>query len=77
MNLKKTKAITIVAAIVAILLLAIDSGTGKDIFGILGIIVCFGVMVFWIVFGRGPHCGSHVGRSPGKYCKHCGKKVEE
>ncbi len=32
--------------------------------------------VIWLVFGRCPHCGEHLGRNLSEHCPHCGKKTE-
>ena len=77
MKIKQVKTIFIVVMCVAIFLMSVSSGTGKDAFGIIGIILTFAGIGFWIIFGRCPHCVQFVGKAPGEYCKHCGKKFEE
>ena len=75
MALKKAKMIMIAITCVGILLLAMAYATGTKLYGIFSIIVCFAALIFWCIFGKCPHCGSLIGRGPGKYCKHCGKEL--
>ena len=35
----------------------------------------FGLIV-WIIYGRCPECGEHLGRRLTEHCPHCGEKIE-
>ena len=43
----------------------------------LGLILMVSAAVLRFMFDRCPHCGGFLGRSPGSFCPHCGKKIDE
>ena len=40
---------------------------------IVGLVLLVGGLAFYYGACRCPECGAALGRSPGRYCKHCGK----
>ena len=32
--------------------------------------------IVWIIYGRCPKCGEHLGRRLSEHCPHCGEKIE-
>jgi hypothetical protein len=77
MGMKKVKTIFTAVSCVSLFLIAMAAGTGKDVFGVVRSVAFIAGIGFWIIFGRCPHCGRFVGKAPGEYCTHCGKKFEE
>lgn len=42
-----------------------------------GVGVSFVMLFFTIKYWRCPHCGEYLGRDMAKYCRHCGKELED
>jgi len=76
MKLKTAEHILLSACALMLVFFFIGSKTQNHILILAGITVAFASAAFWIIFGRCPNCGKHLGREPGKYCPHCGEKLE-
>ena len=46
-------------------------------FGVGGIAAFIVLAIFNLAYYRCPHCSGHLGREVGKYCQHCGEKLEQ
>lgn len=79
MRLKTAERILSAFVILMIAAILLCSGTGKLLWGYIGIGLAFAGGIFWIIFGRCPHCGSYLGRhgDVGKYCPHCGERIRD
>ncbi len=42
----------------------------------MGAVIGFAGVIIWIIFGKCPKCGEHLGRNLSEYCPHCGEKIE-
>ncbi len=42
----------------------------------IGAVIGFAGIVIWIIFGKCPKCGKHLGRDLSEHCPHCGEKIE-
>lgn len=45
--------------------------------GLLFLILMAVSIVSDLLFNRCPHCGRHLGRSGGPYCRYCGEELDE
>ena len=43
----------------------------------LGLLMMFSSVIHHVIFYRCPHCGKHLGRDGGDYCRHCGTSFDE
>ena len=76
MGLRTAKNILALFGLLAVILICLGSFMQSRILCFVGIIVAFIATIFWIVFGRCPHCGKYLGRGNEKYCPGCGGKIE-
>ena len=76
MKLKTAKNLLLSACAIMVVLFFIGSATHNSSFIILGAIIAFMGVIFWIAFGRCPNCGKFLGRSCDKHCPHCGAEIE-
>lgn len=76
-NLKTARRILTVLAALMVGSFVLCGVTGARWLGYLGIGFAFAGAVSWILLGRCPACGKFLGRSDGKYCPHCGARLEE
>lgn len=60
--------------VVALILLRL---THLAVFAWISVITPFVWLPFELIFNRCPHCGKYLGRQIGRYCRHCGKELEE
>jgi hypothetical protein len=44
---------------------------------IVGVVIMVCAPIFYFIFNRCPNCGKYLGRARGKYCQHCGEKLDE
>jgi len=44
---------------------------------ILGAVVMISCLIPDFLYNKCPHCQKRLGRNEGKYCQHCGGKIEE
>ncbi len=42
----------------------------------IGLVIGIAGVIIWVIFGRCPKCGEHLGRNLSEYCPHCGEKIE-
>lgn len=42
----------------------------------VGAVVGLAGLIVWIIYGRCPKCGQHLGRRLPEYCSHCGERIE-
>ena len=40
-------------------------------------VLFLGLLLFHRLTFKCPHCGNYPGWIPGRFCKHCGKEIEE
>lgn len=76
-NLKTARRILAAFCVLMVGAFVLCGATGIRWLGYLGIGFAFAGAVSWILLGRCPTCGKFLGRSDGKYCPHCGAKLEE
>lgn len=76
MKLKTAKYMLFVFCLLMVVSLVVCSVTKIKLIGYLGIAFALLGVIFWVIFGRCPRCGGFLGRSSGKYCPHCGEKVD-
>ena len=43
---------------------------------IIGVIVAFSCLIPHFLYNKCPHCGKQLGRNEGKFCQHCGGKID-
>jgi len=68
MKLRMAKYILASFCILAVMLIFLGSSMQSRTFCLGGIIVAFIGTVFWILFGRCPHCGKYLGKGNENYC---------
>jgi hypothetical protein len=44
---------------------------------VIGAIILVCDFIFHMIFYRCPHCGRHLDRLTGNYCRFCGKEIDE
>ena len=76
MSLKQKQGVMIL--VMAVSLVMVIAGASADTIwaeaiGLIGLLAGFALNLAWY---RCPHCGEHLGKYPGEYCKHCGKKID-
>ena len=42
----------------------------------IGIVVAFSSLIPTLLYNKCPHCGKQLGRNEGKFCHHCGEKID-
>lgn len=78
MKLKTAKIVYFIGCGLMFLFLILCSALHQKVLGYIAAAFAFASVIFWIVFGRCPSCGRHLGRvETGQYCPHCGKKIED
>lgn len=76
MKLKLVKYMLAVGCGLMVLFILLCSAMGNRALGYIGIGFGIVTVVFWLLFGRCPACGGALGRAAGKYCPHCGEKID-
>ena len=75
-NLKTARRILLVFCVLMVGALVLCLITGNRWLMRFAIIMGFLGAGSWRLLGRCPTCGKFLGRSDGKYCPHCGAKLE-
>lgn len=44
---------------------------------IIGAVVTISCLIPHFLYNKCPHCGKHLGRDYGKFCQHCGEKIDQ
>ena len=76
MSLKQKQGVVIlVLGVSLVMVIAGASGdkTWAEVTGFIGLLAGFALDLAW---HRCPHCGEHLGKYSGEYCKHCGKAID-
>ena len=42
----------------------------------VGMVVAFSCFIPHFLYNKCPHCGKQLGRNDGKFCQHCGGRIE-
>ena len=75
MNLYQTNLLIIALGGLALLLIALASCFSSPVLFVAGLLAFVAVVLVDFIFKRCPHCGKHLGRDSGIFCRHCGKKL--
>lgn len=43
---------------------------------IIGVIVAFSCLIPHFLYNKCPRCGKQLGRNEGRFCQHCGEKID-
>lgn len=43
---------------------------------IIGVVVSLSCLIPDFLYNKCPHCKKHLGRNNGKFCQHCGEKID-
>jgi hypothetical protein len=76
MKLKTAKYLMIAGDGVAILLLVAGVFIKARVIQYVGLGVAFAVLIFWMIFGHCPACGSFLGRISDRQCPNCNEKLD-
>ena len=63
-------------ALMIIGLLIMLAGSLCEALSIVGAIVAFSGLIPHFLFNKCPFCGKQLGRNDGKFCQHCGEKID-
>lgn len=76
MKLKTAKYLYYTLCLLMVVCMLACSAAKTDWLAFAAIAIAFVAVLFWIIFGRCPCCNKFLWRSDGKYCPHCGEKLE-
>ena len=78
MKLKTAKIVYFIGFGLTLLFFILCSVLHKKVYIYIAVAFAFASVASWMVFGRCPACGRHLGRvGKGQHCPHCGEKIEE
>lgn len=76
MDLKIVKYIFLSLCALAVLFYIAARHFNIDVLSYIALALLFISGLFFLIFGRCPCCGGSLARNPGKYCQHCGEKLD-
>lgn len=74
---RQVKKVFEISAIIIVVLVAVGVITESLEVCVIGFVLMVAAMVFNISLYRCPHCGRHLGRDGGDFCRQCGAKLDE
>lgn len=74
---KDINLIFIVVLIIGAVIGFYGAGAQNDILCFAGLFCMFGDIVFRLMFYRCPYCKRYLDRSEGKFCPHCGERIDK
>ncbi len=77
MKPKTVRQVFLIGFVAAILIGLFGAASESKVSILIMVLLCFGLVIFQIMFHRCPHCGQYLGRNDGKFCQHCGKPLDE